>query len=267
MLKPIRCCKPICNFTVSMIKAMRYAFLSLFFLIASILPALAQQSDSSRKLSGFMNQVLQQVKSKQAGPINTTDVVNGLKQALDTGVQRSVTRLGSMDGFLANAAVKILLPPEAQSVEKTLRSLGMGKLVDDAILSMNRAAEQATRQAAPIFFSAIRGMSIQDAWGILHGADTAATGYLRSRTAPALTTAFRPVIDSAVQQTGATRYWNQVFSNYNRFAARKVNPDLGAYVTEKALQGIFLQLAEEEKAIRKNPAARTTDLLRKVFGQ
>ena len=246
---------------------MRNLLLSLGFLTVTSSPLLAQQADSSRKLSGFMNQVLQQVKSKQAGSINTTDVVNGLKQALDTGVQRSCARLGSIDGFLANAAVKILLPPEAQSVEKTLRSLGMGKLVDDAILSMNRAAEQAAQKAAPIFFSAIKDMSIQDAWGILHGADTAATSYLRSRTTPALTTAFRPVIDSAIQQTGATRYWNQVFSNYNRFAARKVNPDLGAYVTERALSGIFYQLGQEEKAIRKDPAARTTELLKKVFGQ
>jgi hypothetical protein len=194
-------------------------------------------------------------------------VVNGLKQALEIGAQKSASKLSATDGFFKNAAIKILLPPEAKQVEKTLRSLGMGKLVDDALLSMNRAAEDAAKSAAPIFVNAVKEMTVQDAWGILKGADTAATGYMRSKTTPALTAAFRPVIEQSVQKTGATKYWNTLFSNYNKFATTKVNPDLAAYVTEKALAGMFIQLGEEEKKIRKDPAAQTTALLKKVFGK
>jgi hypothetical protein len=199
--------------------------------------------------------------------LSTTDVVNGLKQALEIGAQKSANQLSATDGFFKNAAIKILLPPEAKQVEKTLRSLGMGKLVDDALLSMNRAAEDAAKSAAPIFVQAVKEMTIQDAWGILKGADTAATSYMRGKTTPALTAAFRPVIEQSVQKTNATKYWNTLFSNYNKFASQKVNPDLAAYVTEKALAGIFIQLGEEEKKIRKDPAAQTTALLKKVFGK
>lgn len=221
--------------------------------------------DSSKTNNNSLHSMLQQAGIVQTN-INTTDVVNGLKQALEIGAERSSSQLSAVDGFFANAAVKILLPPEAKNVEKTLRSLGMGKLVDDAILSMNRAAEDAAQSAAPIFADAIKSMTLQDAWGILHGTDTAATSFMRQRTTPALTEAFRPVIAASISKTNATKYWNSVFSYYNKFAAKKINPDLNAYVTDKALAGIFYQLGQEEKAIRKDPAARTTALLKKVFG-
>jgi hypothetical protein len=150
-------------------------------------------------------------------------------------------------------------------VESTLRSLGLGKQVDQAITSMNRAAEDAAKSAAPIFINAIKGMTIQDAMGILSGKEDAATQYLKTQTSGALTQAFKPVIDTSLGKTDATKYWNTVFTNYNRVASEKINPDLTAYVTEKALSGLFYQIALEEANIRKNPAARTSDILKKVF--
>jgi len=158
------------------------------------------------------------------------------------------------------------MPPDAVKVEKTLRNVGLGQQVDDAILTMNRAAEDAAKSASPIFVDAIKQMSIEEAWGILKGGDSAATRYLRTKTTPALTAAFKPVIDQSLEKTGATKYWNTVFSSYNKFSLNKVNPDLSDYVTEKALSGIFYQIALEETQIRKDPVARTSDLLKKVFG-
>ena len=157
------------------------------------------------------------------------------------------------------------MPEEAKVVEKKLRSIGLGKQVDQAILSMNRAAEDAAKSAAPIFINAIKEMSIQDAMGILKGGDMAATNYLKDKTTMSLTESFRPVIEESLKKVDATKYWNTVFTTYNQFSKEKVNPDLSAYVTEKALSGIFIQVGEEEKKIRKDPMARTTEILKKVF--
>jgi hypothetical protein len=130
---------------------------------------------------------------------------------------------------------------------------------------MNRGAEEACKEAAPIFVNAIKKMTVQDAVSILKGADTAATGYLRSNTSSALTTAFKPIIDGALEKVGATKYWSTMVTTYNKFSMQKINPDLSTYVTERALQGVFTQIAVEEKNIRKDPVARTTELLKKVF--
>jgi hypothetical protein len=197
--------------------------------------------------------------------LSTEDIAAGLKEALSVGAQRGSDKLSAADGFFKNAALKILMPAEAKKVEETLRGIGMGKQVDQAILAMNRAAEDATKSAAPIFVNAVKSMTIDDAMGILKGGDNAATNYLKGKTTPQLTEAFRPVIEQSLQKVDATKYWNTIFSNYNRVAKDKINPDLPAYVTEKALAGIFMQLADEEKSIRQNPAARTTELLKKVF--
>jgi hypothetical protein len=202
-----------------------------------------------------------------SGGLSNTEIVSGLKQALEIGAQNSASQLSSLDGFFKNAAIKILLPQEAQKVEKTLRDLGMGSLVDKAILSVNRAAEDAAKSAAPIFVNAIKTMSIQDALGILKGGDFAATNYLKSRTTTPLTEAFRPVIEKSLSNVGATKYWSDVFNTYNKFATNKINPDLSAYVTEKAMGGIFYQVGLEEQKIRKDPAARVTELLKKVFSK
>ena len=204
----------------------------------------------------------------KGGGLSKDDVAAGLKEALNSGVKKGTEKLSAVDGFYGNAAVKVLMPPEAQKVEQKLRGLGMGKQVDDAILSMNRAAEDAAKTATPIFINAIKNMSIEDAFGILKGKDTAATGYLRSNTTPQITTAFRPVINQSLEKVNATKYWETVFSTYNKLPfVSKVNTDLVAYVTERAMSGIFLQVASDELLIRKDPMARTTDLLKKVFGQ
>jgi len=200
------------------------------------------------------------------GALSTTDIVAGLKEALTVGTQNSSNKLSAVDGFFKDAAVKILMPPEAQKVESTLRSLGFGSVVDKAILSMNRGAEDAAKSATPIFVNAIKQMTITDALGILKGSDNAATNYFKDKTTAQLTQAFRPVIDKSLNKTDATKYWSDVFSVYNRFATNKVETDLGAYVTGKAIDGIFYEVALEEQKIRKDPAARVSDILKKVFG-
>lgn len=219
---------------------------------------------AGRDSSGTLSKI---IPGASKDSLSTTDVVAGLKAALETGTGRSVQKLSATDGFFRDAVIKVLMPEEAKKVESTLRKFGLGKQVDDAILSMNRAAEDAAKDAAPIFINAIKGMTIQDAWGILKGGDSSATRYLREKTTVSLTEAFRPVIERSLEKVNATKHWNTVFSNYNKFSKDKVNTDLAAYVTEKALFGIFYQVAQEEAKIRKDPAARTTEILKKVFGR
>lgn len=201
-----------------------------------------------------------------ASGTDTEQIAAGLKEALTIGTQNSTGRLSAVDGFFSNAAIKILMPPEALKVESTLRNLGMGSLVDKAIRSMNQGAEEASKSALPIFKNAILRMSIMDAVGILKGGDFAATDYFRDKTTVELTAAFRPVIETALRKVDATKYWGDVFTTYNKFAKNPVNTDLSAYVTEKAILGIFHEVALEEQKIRKDPAARVTELLKKVFG-
>ena len=222
---------------------------------------LKKDSSLQNKVSGLF--------SGNTSSLSTTEIASGLKEALNKGVETGTSKLSAVDGFFKDAAIKILLPPEALKVEKTLRSAGLDKPVDEAILSMNRAAEDAAKSAAPIFLNAIKQMSINDAVGILKGGDSAATSYLKAKSTTALTEAFKPIISTSLDKVDATKYWNTVFTTYNKmpFATSKVNPDLTAYVTEKALAGIFHEIALQETQIRQNPAARTTDLLKKVFGQ
>jgi hypothetical protein len=212
-----------------------------------------------------VNKVISQVPSSSSKGLTNADIISGLKEALSVGTNNGTSKLSMVDGFFKDAALKILMPVEAQKVEKKLRDIGMGKQVDNAILSMNRAAEDAAKSAAPIFLNAIKGITIQDGLGILKGGDFAATNYLKEKTVAQLTEAFRPVIEQSLQKVNATKYWNTVFSTYNTFSKEKVNTDLSAYVTEKAMTGIFLQVGLEEQKIRKDPLARTTDILKKVF--
>ena len=219
------------------------------------------KKDSSGKTG--IDKIVQKVPSRQS--LSNDEIVSGLKEALNVGTSNASQKLSAADGFFKDAAIKILMPEEAKKAEKKLRGLGMGKLVDDAILAMNRAAEDAAKSAAPIFINAVKQMSIQDAVGILRGGDFAATTYLKDKTTTSLTTAFRPVIETSLQKVNATKYWNTVFTTYNKFSADKINPDLAAYVTERSLAGIFHQVSLEEQKIRKDPLARTTDILKKVF--
>lgn len=205
--------------------------------------------------------------SANSGPLTTQEVASGLKEALRVGTDSSVSKLSLTNGFFGNAAIKVLMPPEAEKVEKTLRSVGLGSLVDKAVLSMNRAAEEASSHVGNIFWNAIKQMTIRDAFGILQGGDFAATNYLKMHTTTELTSAFRPVIDQALVHTDATKYWKDVFSTYNRFSNTKVNTDLTAYVTEKALSGLFHNIGLEEQKIREDPAARVTELLKRVFAK
>lgn len=226
-------------------------------------------AQTTKKKGSLFGNILKNVlgdTSTSGSSLTNTDIISGLKEALSTGTQASTNKLSSMDGFLKDAAVKILLPPEAQKVERTLRTLGMGKLVDNAITSLNRSAEDASKKAAPIFLSAIKNMSITDALGILRGGDTSATSYLRKSTNLELSNAFRPVIDSSLVKTGATKYWSDLFTQYNKISRTPVNTDLVGYVTDKAMSGIFYYVGQEEKNIRKNPGAYASSILKKVFG-
>lgn len=199
------------------------------------------------------------------GTLSNADVVSGLKAALQVGTDTATSHLSVTDGFFKDAMVKILMPPEAQSVEKTLRSVGLGGTIDKAVLSMNRAAEDASKYVGNIFINAIKQMTIQDAFGILRGGNTAATNYLKEKTTIQLTTAFTPIVSKSLDKVDATRYWKDVFTVYNKFSTKPVNSDLTAYVTQKALDGLFYEIGLEEQSIRKDPVARVTDILKKVF--
>jgi hypothetical protein len=205
--------------------------------------------------------------STSSSNLSSSDIATGLKDALKIGAQNASNKLSVTNGFLGNQAIKILMPPEVAKVEKALRGVGMGKIVDEAITKLNRAAEDAAKSAAPIFVNAITSMSITDAVGILKGGDNAATNYLQRVTTSALTNTFRPTINNSLNKVGAADAWNKVFSTYNKLPrVNKVNSDLAGYVTEKALYGMFYTIAQEEAKIRKDPAAQVTSILQKVFG-
>ena len=240
------------------------AFSALIFFSFS----LSAQKDSSNKLGGLFkkaNSIFSKNSSSASG-LSSDEIVSGLKEALSLGAQKSSDKLSATDGFFKDAAVKILLPKQVQNVESKMKMLGLGKLVDDAELRMNRAAEDAAKTAAPIFLDAIKKMTVTDALNILKGADTAATGYLHKTTSPELTAAFRPIVEESLKKVDAAKYWKDVFSAYNKFTSDPVNTDMNSYVTSKALDGLFYYVAQEEKDIRKNPAARVTDILKNVFG-
>ncbi len=226
------------------------------------------QNDSSSKLNGLFKKAntLFSKNSTTSTGLSTSEIVSGLKEALSIGARKSGSKLSATDGFFKDAAVKILMPEQVREVERKMRMLGMGKLVDNAVLSMNRGAEDASKAAAPIFIAAIKKMTVTDALNILRGSDTAATGYLRTSTTPELINAFRPVIEESLKKVNATKYWSDVFSTYNRFSSKPVDTDINSYVTTKALNGIFYYVAQEEISIRKNPADRVSDILKKVFG-
>lgn len=200
-------------------------------------------------------------------PLSNQEITDGLKQALSIGSQNASSSAAKTDGYLKNAAIKIPFPPSAKQMENKLRSLGMNKQVNDFILTINRAAEEAAKEAAPIFIDAVKTMTITDGINILRGKDTAATGYLRQKTSSPLHDKFKPVIVSATKKVDVTKYWNPLMTTYNKIPfVDKMNPDLEEYITQQALTGLFFLISQEERKIRKDPAARVTDLLKKVFG-
>ena len=200
--------------------------------------------------------------------VSEAEAGQGIKEALGQGLVKAVLQLNRPDGFFKDAFYKILMPPDARKIENTLRDLGMGKMVDKAILQINRGAEDAAGFAKPIFVDAIKSMTISDAIGLVRNGDTSATHFFRVKTTDKLIAAFLPVIKNSLEKVDATKYYSDVVNTYNNFPTtfKKINPDLPGFVTTRATDALFNLVAKEEINIRQNIAARTTELLRKVFG-
>ena len=203
---------------------------------------------------------------KKSSTPTASEVAKGLKEALVQGTTKGTQLVSQVDGYFKNPEIKIPFPPEIKIVETKLRFLGMGNQVDEFILSLNRAAEDAAKEAAPIFVNAIQKMTIQDAYGLLKGEQDAATQYLKRTTSSQLKEKFMPVVRNSLEKVNATKYYGDIVGYYNRVPfVQKVDPDLTSYATDMAIQGLFVMIAKEEALIRKDPLARTTDLLKKVF--
>lgn len=203
------------------------------------------------------------------GGVTEAEAAQGIKEALSQGLAGAVLQLNTTDGFFKDALYKVLLPPDAKKIENTLRTIGMGSTVDKAILQINRGAEDAAGYAKPIFVEAIKNMTLQDAIGLVRNGDTSATHFFREKTTAKLMAAFLPVIKSSLDKVNATKYYGDIVNTYNNLPTTftKINPDLSSYVTAKATNALFDLVAKEEVNIRTNFVARTTDILKKVFGQ
>lgn len=211
-------------------------------------------------------QVVNEVSQAQAPGVSTLDISNGLKAALTKGIEKEVSKLALTDGFFGNEKVKILFPPEVVKVESTLRNMGLDVLPDKGIELLNRAAEDAVKEATPIFIAAVKNMSIADARNILMGNDSSATSYLQINTSDSLYKKFYPVVEASLSKVGADDAWNAIITKYNSIPFFKdVNPDLKDYVTTKALGSVYKMIAIEEKEIRHNLQERSSDLLKRVF--
>lgn len=235
-------------------------------ILSLIISVLGLQSCAGQKIN--LGKVLDNIsKSTQGGGLSTEEVVSGLKQALQVGINKGADSASRLNGYYLNPIIKIAFPPEVAKVETALRKVGLGGEVDKFVMALNRGAEEAAKEAKPIFINAILSMNISDAWGILRGEKNAATMYLKRTTSDQLIAAFSPVVEKALQKTQATRYYTDLATTYNRLPfVQKVNPDLKGYATQKAIDGLFILVENEEAKIRENPWARTTDLLKRVFG-
>jgi hypothetical protein len=224
-------------------------------------------SCQSQNFGNILKQANDVLGGTTSGALTTEEIGRGLKEALTVGIKNSSSQASALDGFLGNQTIKLLFPPEAQKVEQKLRDIGLGGECDKFITSLNRGAEKAAAKAVPIFVDAITQMTIQDALGILKGDKDAATNFLKRTSSQALTNAFAPIMQEAINSTGATKMYGDIANTYNKIPfQQKVNPDLQQYATQKAIDGLFSLVALEEQKIRENPAARVSDLLKKVFG-
>lgn len=215
---------------------------------------------------GELQQVIDQLPQEQVG-IGNAQIAEGLRQALDKGIDKQVSKLTQEDGFFRNELVRIALPAELQKVDKTLRDIGLSSLADEGLKVLNRAAEDAVGEATPIFVNAVKAITFDDAKNILLGSDDAATQYLTGQTKADLYTKFSPVIKNSFEKVGADKIWSNLINKYNSIPlTNNVNPDLTDYVTKEALKGVYTMIAVEEKEIRTKVSSRSTDLLRKVFG-
>jgi len=215
--------------------------------------------------SADINRLLQSAGGQ--APLTQTEVSQGLKEALIQGIGKGADQASQTDGFFKNDLIRILLPEDARRVESTLRQVGLGAEVDRALLAINRGAERAAQEAKPIFIQAIRQMTIQDAFQLLRGEEDAATQYLRRTTENQLIELFQPRIQESLNEVGATRFYSDIANTYNSLPLvnRQIDPNLNAYVTERAIDGLFQLIAIEEKNIRENPLERTSALMRRVF--
>jgi Protein of unknown function (DUF4197) len=235
---------------------MKKIYILLFIAILSIQPIDAQLLKDAKKLFNSKNKGLTE-----------KDAADGIKEALVNGTNESVKLVSVLNGYWGNPEIKIPFPSEAKEMESKLKAIGMSKKVDEFNESMNRAAEKAANEAKPIFIAAIKGMTVRDAINIVKGADNAATVYLKNTTSPELVNKFQPIIKTSLDDVNATRYWSDLITIYNKIPmVKKMNPNLTQYVTQKAIDGVFIMIAKEELKIRKDPMARTSELLKKVFG-
>ncbi len=199
--------------------------------------------------------------------LTNDEVISGLKEALSVGIKNSVSLTSVVDGFLGNPTIRLPFPPDAIKVKEKALNLGLSGQVEKFETTLNRAAEEATKEAMPIFIDAIKNMSVQDGFAILKGGNGAATKFLKDQTISKLVTAFTPKVKEATSRVKLTEYWNPIITKYNALTmGEDLNPDLDAYITQKAIEGLFIMVAKEEDKIRLDPAARVSDLLSKVFG-
>jgi len=220
------------------------------------------QATNAQSLKDLKNLV-----NKKTGGLTEKDAASGIKDALIKGTNEGVKLVSQVNGYWNNPEIKIPFPQEASEMEDILRTAGFGDKVDEFNLSMNHAAEKAANEAKPIFLSAIKNMTITDAINIVKGDNNAATVYLKNNTSAQLNTKFQPLIKNSLDSVSATKYWDALITTYNKIPfVTKMNPNLSQYVTAKAIDGLFVMIAKEELNIRQNPAARTTDILKKVFG-
>jgi hypothetical protein len=234
-------------------------YLAAFILFMAIVP------NTSYSQLGKLKNII----SKGSGSgVTENEAGMGIKEALSKGVTNAVLNLNKTDGFFGSEIYKVLLPPDAQKIETTLRKAGMGAQVDKAILSINRGAEDAVAFAKPIFIDAIKEMTLTDALNIVRGGKDAATQYFKQKTSEKLIAAFTPSVKTSLDKVEATKYYGDIVNSYNNFPTtfKKVNPDLPSFVVGKTVDALFDQVAKEEANIRENPMARTSDILKKVFG-
>ena len=232
-----------------------------------LLPLFIILSTPQCSSGGFLDDLIKQA-TKSSGPSQEDTFIAGLKEALDIGTKNAVSTVSRENGYFGNLNIKIPVPDKLEDAENLLRKVGMGDRVDEFILSMNRAAEAAAPQAVDIFVGAIRDMTVVDAYGIVKGDETAATSYFRDKTSFRLYELFKPVVTESMAQVGVVRSYKRMMDKYNSLPfVKKIEVDIEDYVTDGALDGLFFMVGEEEKKIRKDPAARVTKLLEEVFGK
>ncbi len=232
-----------------------------------LITVLACSIGATAQVDEILKKVDDSLQKRDTSGLGDNKIVAGLKQALQVSTSRAVAQTGRPDGFLKNDAIKIVLPPRLEAVGRGLRFIGLGSKVDELEVGMNRAAEQATPQAKQIFLASLKKMTFDDARHILTGNDTAATDYFKRTSTPDLTTAFAPMVHASMQKVGVVEQYDRLIQTAPGGSTIAKEFDLDSYVVGKTLDGLFYMLGEEEKKIRKNPAAQTTQLLKEVFGK